>query len=281
MWEVMAECHRCQFQIISAAYAYGSMKIPILSESHRQITAHLEDELRLLSSSFTKWIGAQKAYLKAINSWLEKCILFPQSSMKKTRRDRFETALRRLGPPIYVTCGVWYDKLSGLEEQQCVKEVTNSIKRLAADTSGFLPHQEKNEGKKAYHQKSESGKDDSDSAINMSSDDAMKERLSAPRKDDDISDSAYNMFRNDALKDSFGTSLVFFLGQLKRFAEASVKMYTELEEEIQKRKSDMSVQGTEVGNDESNVQSNDRSNNQSSSSKQSSNRSKDQLKSQA
>ncbi|XVF46390.1 hypothetical protein PTKIN_Ptkin03bG0023000 [Pterospermum kingtungense] len=279
MWDVMAECHRRQFQIISVAYQFGNIKISVQSESHRQITAHLEDELRLLSSSFTKWIGAQKAYLKAINSWLEKCVTFPQKSMKKSRRANLDQVLRKFGPPIYVTCGVWYDKLNELE--QPVKEVSNSIKRLAADTSGFLPHQEKTEGKKTNHQKSESVKDDSDSAMNMSRDDAMKERMSASRKDDDITDAEYNIFRNDALKDSFRTSLVYFLGQLKSFAEASVKMFKELDGEIQKRKSDMSVQGVEFGNDESNVKSNHQSNNQGSSSNQGSDRSKDQLKPQA
>ncbi|XVF05640.1 hypothetical protein REPUB_Repub05bG0190000 [Reevesia pubescens] len=276
MWEVMSECHRRQFQVISVAYRTGNMKISVLSESHRQITAHLEDELSLLSSSFTKWIGAQKAYLKAINSWLEKCVSFPQKSLKRSKRKNLETQLlRKYGPPTYVTCGAWYDKLEGVEPS--IKDVSDSMKRLSADTSGFLPQQEKNE-KNANHPYSASGKDDkSDSAINMSRDVAKKERMSASRKDDDISDSAYNKFRNDALKDSFGTSLVFFLGQLKSFAEASVKMYTDLNKEIQEAKrnnADTSVQGTEIGNGESNDQSTDQNSNQRS------DRSKDQPMSQ-
>ncbi|XP_022729240.1 nitrate regulatory gene2 protein-like [Durio zibethinus] len=256
MWEVMSECHRRQFQIISVAYKTGNMKISVPSESHQQITAHLEDELRLLYSSFTKWIGAQKAYLKAINCWLEKCVSIQQNSLKRSKRKNLQTQfLRKFGPPIYVTCGAWYDKLEVLEPS--IKDVSDSIKRLAADTSGFLPHQEKNEGKNANHPYSASGKDDNSiSAINMSGDDAMQERMSASRKDDGISDSAYNIFRDDALKDSFGTSLVFFIGQLKCFAEASAKMYAELDKEIQEAKLnyDMSVQGAETGNDESNVQ---------------------------
>ncbi|XP_022755653.1 nitrate regulatory gene2 protein-like [Durio zibethinus] len=281
MWEVMSECHRRQFEIISVANKIGNMKISVLSESHWQITAHLEDELRSLSSSFAKWFGAQKAYLKAINSWLEKCVPIGEKSLKRSKRknDDPQVVLRILGPPIYVTCGVWYDNLDNLEP--ALKNVSDSIKCLAADTSGFIPQQEK-EGKNASRPYSASGKDDNgDSAINISRDEAMKERMSASRKDDNISDSAYNMFRNDALKDSFGTSLVCFLGQLKSFAEESVKMYAELDKEIQdaKRRYDMLVQGAEIGNDESNVQSNDQSNNQSSSGNPSGDPSKDQLKS--
>lgn len=278
MWEVMFECHRRQFQIVSVAYKSGNMKISVLSESHRQITAHLESELSLLSSSFTKWIGAQKAYLKAINSWLAKCVSIQEKTLKRSKRKNLETQLfRKYGPPIYVTCGVWYDKLNDLEP--AMKDVSDSAKRLAADTSGFLPHQEKNEGKNASHPYSASGKDDNSDSV--SRDDAMKERISASRKDDNISDAAYNMFRNDALKDSFGTSLVFFLGQLKSFAESSVKMYAELNKEIQdaKRNYDMFVRGAEIENDESKVGGNDQSNNQSSSSNQSSNPAKDQPKS--
>ncbi|XVF20196.1 hypothetical protein REPUB_Repub11eG0177100 [Reevesia pubescens] len=280
MWEVMSECHRRQFQIISVAYKTCNMKISVLSESHRQITAHLENELSLLCSSFSKWIGAQKAYLKALNSWLRKCAIIPKEYLKRSNREYYEKQyLRSFGPPIYVTCGAWYDKLVVLEPS--IKHVSDSMKRLAGDTSGFLPHQEKNEGKTANRPYSVSVKDDNgDSAINMSRDDAMKERTSVSRKDDVISDSAYNMFRNDALKDSFGTSLVFFIGQLKCFAEASVKMHAELDKEIEqaKRNYEMCVQGAEIGNDESNgQQSNDQSRNQSSD--QSSDRSKDQLKS--
>ncbi|EOY34293.1 hypothetical protein QUC31_018513 [Theobroma cacao] len=277
MWEVMFECHRRQFQIISVADKTGNMKISVLSESHRQITTHLEVELSMLSSSFTKWIGAQKAYLKAINSWLGKCASIQQKTSKKSKRKILEIQfLRKFGPPMYVTCGAWLEKLDTLEPS--IKDVSESIKRLAADTSGFLPHHESNEGKDANHPYSASGKDDnSDSAINMSRDDALKERMSVSRKNDDINESEYNMLRNNALKDSFGRSLVCFLGQLKTYAEASVKMYLELDKEIQeaKRNYDLSVQGAENGSEGNNDQSNDQSSNQSN------NHSKDQSMSQA
>ncbi|KAE8732657.1 Late embryoproteinsis abundant (LEA) hydroxyproline-rich glycoprotein family, putative isoform 1 [Hibiscus syriacus] len=255
MWEVMSECHRRQFQIISVAYKNGTMKISSLSESHRPITAHLEHELSSLFSSFTKWIGALKAYLKTINSWLGKCVSIPPK-LKRSKRKNFKTELLRArGPPIYKTCGSWYDKLDSLEPS--IKQVSDSIKLLAADTSGFLPHQEKNEGKNADRPYAPPGNNDnSDSAINMSREDDVKENT-------EISDSTYNMFRDDALKDSFGTSLVFFIGQLKSFAEASVKMYAELDREIRQAKHyyELYVKGAEVGNEENNVQSNDQSDN--------------------
>ena len=70
MWEVMFECHKLQFQIMSTVYNNSHARIATHSELRRQITSYLESELHFLSSSFTKWIGAQKFYLEAINGWL-------------------------------------------------------------------------------------------------------------------------------------------------------------------------------------------------------------------
>ena len=213
MWEVMFECHKLQFNIITTAYNNCNAELSIQSESHRQVTVHLEKELSSLSSSFTKWIGAQISYLQAINSWLFKCVFFPSKPAKRKRRQpEPSTTLRYFGPPVYVTCGVWLDKLQTLP----AKEVAESIKGLAAETARFLPRQEKNQGKNA----------------NLSS-----------WKADNGSDSAVNMLRDEALEDCilgfkhFRSSLEGFLGQLHKFAEDSVKMYAELEKEIQDTKS--------------------------------------------
>ncbi|KAL9391040.1 hypothetical protein Peur_014960 [Populus x canadensis] len=213
MWEVMFECHKLQFNIITTAYNNCNAELSIKSESHRQVTVHLEKELSSLSSSFTKWIGAQISYLQAINSWLFKCVFFPSKPAKRKRRQQEpSTTLRCYGPPVYVTCGVWLDRLQTLP----AKEVAESIKGLAAETARFLPRQEKNQGKNA----------------NLSS-----------WKADNGSDSAVNMLRDEALEDCilgfkhFRSSLEGFLGQLHRFAEDSVKMYAELEKEIQDTKS--------------------------------------------
>lgn len=214
MWEVMSECHKLQFSIISIAYNNGNTKISIQSESHRQITVHLEKELSSLCSSFTKWIGAQRSYLQAINHWLFKCVFLPHKPSKRKRKQEppAKMTLRSHGPPVYVTCGVWLDKLEDLP----AKEVAESIKGLAAETAHFLPRQEKNQGKSA----------------NLSS-----------WKADNGSDSAVNLLRDEASDDCisgferFRSSLEGFLGQLNNFADSSVHMYADLEKEIQVAKS--------------------------------------------
>ncbi|KAJ8750365.1 hypothetical protein K2173_014280 [Erythroxylum novogranatense] len=209
MWEVMFECHKLQLNIIKIIEGTGHEKISIHAESHRQITINLENELTALSLSFTKWIGAQKSYLQAINNWLFKCVLLPEKPSKKKRRQPARSlTLRESGPPMFVTCGAWLDKLDALP----MKEVTYSLQDLVAEITRFLPCQEKNQVKTAdlTRSKAENG---SDSAVNL---------LSCETTENFIS--GFEHFRS---------GLEGFLGQLNNFADSSVKMYAELQKEIQ------------------------------------------------
>ncbi|KAJ7964872.1 Protein of unknown function (DUF630 and DUF632) [Quillaja saponaria] len=219
MWEVMSECHKLQLQIISVAYNNSHTRIIMQTELRRQMIAYLENELYSLSSSFTKWIGAQKSYLDAINGWLFKCVSIPQKSSRRKRRQQAPN-LRDYGPPIYVTCGVWLEKLDALG----VKDVADSVKDLAAETARFLPRQEKNQGKGAKHS-----------------------HITSWKEADRGSESADSLLRNEASEawvsgfDGFQSSLVKFIGQLYNFADSSVKMYKELDKEIRKSKSKSQV----------------------------------------
>ncbi|XP_027331225.1 nitrate regulatory gene2 protein-like [Abrus precatorius] len=211
MWEVMYDCHRHQFQIMSAAYNDSHARISMHSELRRQITAYLENELHSLSSSFTKWIEAQKSYLEAINGWLHKCVHLQQKSSKRKRRP--QTELRHCGPPIYATCEFWLKNLSTLP----VKDVVDSMKSLAADTARFLPRQDKNQEKGAHPPmsmwKPDIGGESADGLLR-----------------DDISEDWISGF------DRFRESLIRFLRQLNVLSSCSVKMYTELRQVIQDAK---------------------------------------------
>ncbi|XP_048136030.1 protein ALTERED PHOSPHATE STARVATION RESPONSE 1-like [Rhodamnia argentea] len=216
MWEVMFECHKLQFNIISVAYSSSNTKIPVYSEGHRQITLHLENELSSLSSSFTKWIGAQKTYLEAINNWLGKCILLPQKPPER-KRWKPRRPLWSCGPPIYATCELWLQKLEALPS----KDVAESVKGLAAEIHQFLPRQERNQGKNAKHPRTPptpwEGGNGADLEVNTLRDYASEDWTTGV--------------------DRFRSSLVGFLGKLNKYAESSVDMYTSLEKAIQESKS--------------------------------------------
>lgn len=215
MWEKMLECHKLQFNIIKVAYSNGSTKIYIQSESHRQATIHLESELKHFSSSFSKWIVAQKAYVQSINGWLNKCVLLQQKTSRRKKRTP-DTPLRNLGPPIYVTCGDWLDKLEALP----FKEVSDAAKALAVVTSHFLPRQEKKHGKSLR---------------------SLNHTLSSTWMATDHSEVASSTPRGvvedwSSGYDRFQASLATFLNRLNNFASLSVNMYREIEVAVEKAK---------------------------------------------
>ncbi|XP_077248937.1 bZIP transcription factor (DUF630 and DUF632) [Tasmannia lanceolata] len=202
MWEIMLEIHRLQFNIISIAYYSESSKVSIQSESHHQATILLEYNLNSLCSSFTKWIGAQKSYLQAINGWLHKCV-FPLQQ-KTSRRKSMEFSARGvLAPPIFVTCTDWLSRLEALP----YKEVADSIKGLAAVTTRFLPQQEKT------HRK------------NLSS------TFSMSRKATDVQRNEAPIDWNSGFE-GLQSSLVVLFDQLNKFADSSVNMYVNLDKSI-------------------------------------------------
>ncbi|KAK7306753.1 hypothetical protein VNO77_44709 [Canavalia gladiata] len=213
MWEVMFDCHKLQFQIMSTAYSNSHARITMHSELRRQIASYLESELHYLSSSFTKWIGAQKSYLEAINGWLYKCVKLQQKTAKKKRRPQ-PPLLRIYGPPIYATCDIWLEKIGELP----IQDVVDSIKNLAGETVRFLPRQEKNQGKGANHPHitSWNARIGGESSDNLLRDDTAEDW-----------DSGFDRFRSSFLR---------FLGQLNSFSGSSVKMYTELRQAIQNSK---------------------------------------------
>ncbi|KAI4385411.1 hypothetical protein MLD38_003439 [Melastoma candidum] len=201
MWEVMSECHRLQFKMISVAYCNSSTRIAAQSESHAQIVLQLENELSLLSSTFTKWIGAQKSYLQSINNWLFKCVSLADKTPRRNRwQPQPKDKLRKYGAPIYATCIAWLEMLGKLPE----KEVSDSIKGLAFEVRRFLPRQEKNQVKAGNGA--------------ASGDDAPAEDL-IPVSIDRVR-----------------SSVAVFLEKLNGYAESSVKGYGSLEKTIQDSK---------------------------------------------
>lgn len=151
--------------------------------------------------------------MKALNEWLFKCISLPQQSSKRKKRVP-RTPIRDSGPPIYVTCGVWLEKLDTLP----TKEVTESIKKLGAEISHYLPRQEKNQGKgrNPLHLTSWPAGSNGEAAVNLLRDESPEDWVTG--------------------SDRFGSTLVDFIAQLKNFAESSVEMFAELENAIQEAK---------------------------------------------
>ncbi|XP_047970903.1 nitrate regulatory gene2 protein-like [Salvia hispanica] len=200
MWETMMDCHKLQELIISKSHAPGSTKLKMQSDSQRQIIIQLGYRLSSLSSSFTKWISAQKIYVEAIDKWLFKCVSVPQKKPSKRNRRMRPPSMRHCGPPIYMLCGAWLEMIDTLPS----KGVADSIKELAAEVAQFLPRQEK---KQARANRNEA---------------AM----------DTLRDLDFAVPRLDRVR----TSLEGFLVKLNSFAECSLRMFTELQKATQDAK---------------------------------------------
>ncbi|KAL2510961.1 hypothetical protein Adt_16561 [Abeliophyllum distichum] len=214
MWNMMLECHKLQFHIISVSHAPRSTKFAVQLDSRKHITIHLENELNALTLSFVKWICAQKIYVESIDKWLFKCVSLPQKKSKRNKRMR-PPPIRNCGPPIYIMCGTWLEMIDKLPSQ----EVVDSIKHLAAEVAHFLPRQEKNPRKGVKHSHSsalQAETNDNDSGINMLRDEASEDWITV-----------YDRFR---------TSVASFLGQLNNFSESSVKMFIDLQKTIEEAK---------------------------------------------
>ena len=201
MWEMMVQCHKLQLQTIPVSKIPGSTDLIMQSDSRRQVTIHLKNELSHLSSIFTKWINAQKLYVDSINMWLYKCVLLPRNTSKRSKRTR-PPPIKDIGPPVYMICDTWLEMFDKLP----FKEVVDSIKDLEVDVAHFLPHQEKTKKK------------GTSTTIVGDEDKAPTPAL-----------------------DRFRTSLAGFLGRLNDFAESSEGLFSDLQKEIEEAKKSYEV----------------------------------------
>ncbi|KAL4273018.1 hypothetical protein GQ457_13G007880 [Hibiscus cannabinus] len=77
MWKVMMECHSCQCQKVMEAKCFDFIALnEKLSDTHLEIAMRLKLELQNWSLSFSSWIEAQRGFVKGLNGWLRRCIVY-------------------------------------------------------------------------------------------------------------------------------------------------------------------------------------------------------------
>ncbi|PRQ25118.1 hypothetical protein RchiOBHm_Chr6g0280091 [Rosa chinensis] len=119
MWKSMLECHRNQCLAIREARGLG----PIgsgkkLSDAHVDATLQFEHELVNWTFRFSTWISAQKGYVRALNNWLLKCLLYEP---EETADGIVPFSPGRIGaPPIFVICNQWSQALDRISEREVV-----------------------------------------------------------------------------------------------------------------------------------------------------------------
>ncbi|GMP64422.1 hypothetical protein CsSME_00025711 [Camellia sinensis var. sinensis] len=126
MWKSMLECHRSQCQAIVQARRLDAVtSLKHFSDAHFEATLQLEHELLSWTLRFSCWVGAQKGYVKALNNWLLKCLIYEP---EETDDGVAPFSPSRIGaPPVFVICNQWSQALEGISE----KEVVDSMRDFA------------------------------------------------------------------------------------------------------------------------------------------------------
>ncbi|XP_022985552.1 nitrate regulatory gene2 protein-like [Cucurbita maxima] len=119
MWKGMLECHHAQFQAIKESHGLGHIRSggkP--SDFDLRVTLQLDHELISWTTSFSGWISAQKNFMRSLNNWLLKCLLYEP---EETPDGFVPFSPGRIGaPPIFVICNQWSQVLDRFSEKKVV-----------------------------------------------------------------------------------------------------------------------------------------------------------------
>ncbi|XVF15155.1 hypothetical protein REPUB_Repub09cG0125700 [Reevesia pubescens] len=203
MWKAMLECHHSQYITISLAYHSRNSTGAPLGDTRRQIMSQLQQEIECFGVSFTDWVNSHASYLEALNGWLQNCIIEPQER-SKNRNPFSPHRYLGFGPPIFVLCREWLAGIKALPAE----ELSVAIKAFLSDLCHLMDQQVELE-KKEKSVDANNGKSESKDGLNTLTD------------GDTNDDASSNVC-------CIQTSLTRVLDRLKKFSEASLKMYEDV-----------------------------------------------------
>ncbi|KAK7299794.1 hypothetical protein RJT34_10622 [Clitoria ternatea] len=226
MWKSMLECHHNQCEAIREARILGSIGSRKKSgDSHLEATKKLEQELINWTFQFSGWISAQKGYVRALNNWLLKCLLYEP---EETPDGIVPFSPGRIGAPqIFVICNQWSQALDRISE----KEVVDSMHVF---TMGVLQIWEQD--KLEMHRQMMQNKDLERKVRNIDRDDQkLQKQIQAlerkvvlvSREGKGLSVSENIIYQSDK-SSSLQASLQRIFEAMERFTDESVRAYEEL-----------------------------------------------------
>ncbi|CAN1770768.1 Protein ROLLING AND ERECT LEAF 2 [Linum perenne] len=227
MWKNMLECHGIQCQAIKEAKGLGPMGSgKKLSDDHLQATLQLEHQLLNWTSSFSSWVGAQKGYVKALNNWLVKCLLYEP---EETPDGVAPFSPGRMGaPPVFVICNQWAQAIDRISE----KEVVESM-RVFASTVFKLWEQDKEEIRSRMVtnrdlERKVKNLDREDQKIQKQIQALDKKIVLVSGDGDGLSLTGNIVYQSDTSNGSLQGSLQRIFEAMERFTAESVKAYEDL-----------------------------------------------------
>ncbi|KAJ4838412.1 hypothetical protein Tsubulata_025356 [Turnera subulata] len=227
MWKGMLECHHNQFQAIRQVRGLGPVGSgKKLSDDHLHATLQLERELLSWTSSFSSWVGAQKGYVRALNNWLVKCLLYEP---EETPDGIAPFSPGRIGaPPVFVICNQWAQAMERVSE----KEVIDAM-RIFAMSVLHMWEQDKLE----MQQRMMVNKDLERKFRNLDREDQKiqkeiqaldKKIVLASGDGNSLSVTGNIVYQSDTSNSSLQSSLQRIFEAMERFSADSLKAYEEL-----------------------------------------------------
>ncbi|XP_050366677.1 protein ALTERED PHOSPHATE STARVATION RESPONSE 1-like [Argentina anserina] len=123
MWKAMLECHKLQNQAIAEAKGLDviASKIKYSNDDHLETVIQLKIELQNWSLCFSNWIITQKGCVKALNSWLLRCLLYEP---EESEDGAVPFSPGRMGaPPVFVICNQWSRTMDRLSEKEVIEAI--------------------------------------------------------------------------------------------------------------------------------------------------------------
>ncbi|KAK8705731.1 hypothetical protein V6N13_049325 [Hibiscus sabdariffa] len=131
MWKVMMECHSCQCQKVMEAKCFDFIALnEKLSDTHLEVAMRLKLELQNWSLSFSSWIEAQRGFVKGLNGWLRRCIVYEPN---ETTDGASPLSPSRGGAPhVFVILNKWSEAMdkNKLSEKEVAEAVHGLVKNV-------------------------------------------------------------------------------------------------------------------------------------------------------
>ncbi|KAJ0505816.1 hypothetical protein HanHA89_Chr12g0474771 [Helianthus annuus] len=227
MWRSMLECHHIQCEAIGAAKRIDSIAShKHSSDASLDATLQLEHELLNWAIRFSCWFGAQKGFVRALNEWLLKSLMYEP---EETVDGPVPYSPGRIGAPaIFIICNQWAQAMQTISD----KEVVDSMRNFATTV---LQLWERDKGEMRQRTVVDKNHD-----RNLDKEDQkilkelqMLDKMIVVSSGNDMS-LGHHVYQSETSTNvSLQTSLQRVFESMERFTSASLKAYEELLRRIQ------------------------------------------------
>ncbi|KAL6317245.1 hypothetical protein AAG906_029998 [Vitis piasezkii] len=122
MWKAMLECLKSQSQAVSEANSLDAIICNgKLSDDYLEALIELKLELQNWNLRFTNWIDTQKGFVKGLNSWLLRCLLYEPEETPDGAVPISPTSVG--APPVFVICNQWAEAMERFSAEEVVEAI--------------------------------------------------------------------------------------------------------------------------------------------------------------